>query len=310
MKAARIHKFGPPNVIVIDELPRPTPGNGELIVRVKAAGVGPWDALIREQKSVVKLPLPLILGSDLSGMVDEVGPGVSDFKVGDEVYGVTNPDICGAYAEYAVASASMVARKPNALNHVEAASVPVIAVTAWQMLFDNAAARSGQTVLVHGGAGNVGAYAVQLANQAGLHVIATAASRDAAYVRTLGAELVLDYKSARFEDKVSGVDIVVDTVGGETRERSINVLRPGGILVSVVSPFPESPKPTGIRTAFFIVEVTTGRLNTLRDLFDRGKLSARVGSALPLEQARSAHEMLGGAPHKRGKIVLRVAVEE
>lgn len=310
MKAARIHKFGPPNVIVIDELPRPTPGNGELIVRVKAAGVGPWDALIREQKSVVKLPLPLILGSDLSGMVDEVGPGVSDFKVGDEVYGVTNPDFCGAYAEYAVASASMVARKPNALNHVEAASVPVIAVTAWQMLFDNAAARSGQTVLVHGGAGNVGAYAVQLANQAGLHVIATAASRDAAYVRTLGAELVLDYKSARFEDKVSGVDIVVDTVGGETRERSINVLRPGGILVSVVSPFPESPKPTGIRTAFFIVEVTTGRLNTLRDLFDRGKLSARVGSALPLEQARSAHEMLGGAPHKRGKIVLRVAVEE
>jgi NADPH:quinone reductase-like Zn-dependent oxidoreductase len=136
MKAARIHKFGPPDVIVIDELPRPTPGHGEVLVRVKAAGVGPWDALIREGKSVVKSSLPLILGSDLSGLIEEIGPGVSDFKAGDEVYGVTNPDFCGAYAEFAVASASMVARKPNGLTHVEAASVPVIAVTAWQMLFD------------------------------------------------------------------------------------------------------------------------------------------------------------------------------
>lgn len=293
-------------MIVIDELPRPTPGHGELLVRVKAAGVGPWDALIREGKSVVKSPLPLILGSDLSGVIEEVGPGVSDFKAGDEVYGVTSPDFCGAYSECAVASASMVARKPKGLNHVEAASVPVIAVTAWQILFDYAGAKSGQTALVHGGAGNVGAYAVQLASQAGLHVIATAASRDVAYVQSLGAERVLDYERGRFEDEVSGVDVVVDTVGGETRERSIQVLNPGGIMVSVVSPFPASSKPAGIRTAFFIVDVTTARLNTLADLFDRGKLSVQVGSVLPLEQARSAHEMLAGAPHKRGKIVLRV----
>jgi NADPH:quinone reductase-like Zn-dependent oxidoreductase len=306
MKAARIHKFGPPDVIVIDELPRPTPGHGEVLVRVKAAGVGPWDALIREGKSVVKSSLPLILGSDLSGLIEEIGPGVSDFKAGDEVYGVTNPDFCGAYAEFAVASASTVARKPNGLTHVEAASVPVIAVTAWQMLFDYAGAKSAQTVLVHGGAGNVGAYAVQLASQAGLHVIATAASRDAAYVESLGAERVLDYRSSRFEDEASGVDIVVDTVGGETRERSIHVLKPDGILVSVVSPFPESSKPAGIRTAFFIVEVTTARLNTLTNIFDRGKLLVQVGSVLPLEQACGAHEMLAGATHKRGKIVLRV----
>src|SRR5262249_33295284 len=135
IKAARIHRFGPPSVIVIEDLPRPAPGRGEVLVRVAAAGVGPWDALIRSHKSVVKVPLPLTLGSDLSGVIEEVGRGVSEFTGGDEVYGVTNPDFCGAYAEYAVATAAMVAHKPRALSHVKAASVPVVAVTAWQMLF-------------------------------------------------------------------------------------------------------------------------------------------------------------------------------
>jgi NADPH:quinone reductase-like Zn-dependent oxidoreductase len=127
MKAARLHTFGPPSVIVIDELPRPTPGHGEVLVRVAAAGVGPWDALIREHKSVVQTPLPLILGSDVSGVIEAIGPGVSAFQAGDEIYGVTNPDFCGAYTEYAIASAAMVARKPQGLSHVEAASVPVVA---------------------------------------------------------------------------------------------------------------------------------------------------------------------------------------
>jgi NADPH:quinone reductase-like Zn-dependent oxidoreductase len=163
MKAARIHRFGSPEVIEIDNLQRPTPGPGELLVRVAAAGVGPWDALIREQKSVVNSPLPLILGSDLSGVVEATGAGVTGFKTGEQVYGVTNKQFCGAYAEYALASAEMVARTPKVLSFVEAASVPVVAVTAWQMLLDYARAQSGQTVLVHGGAGNVGAYAVQLA---------------------------------------------------------------------------------------------------------------------------------------------------
>ena len=166
MKAARIHQFGPPSVMVIDELPRPTPGHGEVLVRVAAAGVGPWDALIREHKSVVQTPLPLMLGSDLSSVIEEVGPGVSAFQAGDEIYGVTNPNFCGAYTEYAIASAAMVARKPQGLSHVEAASVPVVAVTAWQMLFDYAQANPGQTILIHGAAGNVGAYAVQLAPEA------------------------------------------------------------------------------------------------------------------------------------------------
>jgi NADPH:quinone reductase-like Zn-dependent oxidoreductase len=304
MKAARVHKFGPPSVIVIDEVPRPTPGRGEILVCVAAAGVGPWDALIREHQSVVNVPLPLTLGSDLSGVIEEVGPGVSGFQVGDEIYGVTNPDFCGAYAEYAIASAAMVARKPQGLSHVEAASVPVVAVTAWQMLFDYARAKAGQTVLVHGGAGNVGAYAVQLARDAGLHVVTTASAKEATYVQTLGAERVLDYRTTRFEDEVAGVDIVIDTVGGETRERSMKVLKPDGILVSVVSPFPKPSETSGIRTVFFLVEVTTDRLNAITDLFSRQKLSTQVGTVLPLEQVQAAHEMLAGAPHKRGKIVL------
>jgi NADPH:quinone reductase-like Zn-dependent oxidoreductase len=308
MKAARIHTFGPPSVIVIDELPRPTPGHGEVLVRVAAAGVGPWDALIREHKSVVQTPLPLILGSDVSGVIEAIGPGVSAFQAGDEIYGVTNPDFCGAYTEYAIASAAMVARKPQGLSHVEAASVPVVAVTAWQMLFEYAQAKAGQTVLVHGGAGNVGAYAVQLASQAGLQVFATVSSEDAPDVRSLGATTVIDYKTTRFEEVVPPIDVVLDTVGGDTRERSFGIIKPGGMLVSVVSePMPERHRSNGVRAVFFLVEVTTARLETITDLFDRGQLTARVGAVLPLEQARTAHEMLGGVPHSRGKIVLNVA---
>jgi len=310
MKAARIHKFGPPSVIVIEELPRPAPGNGEVLVRVAAAGVGNWDALIREQKTVVKTSLPLVLGAELSGVIEEVGPEVSAFRAGDEIYGVTNPDFCGAYTEYAIASAAMVARKPQGLSHVEAASAPVVAVTAWQMLFEYVQAKAGQTVLVHGGAGNVGAYAVQFASQMGLQVIATATSDDVEFVKRLGARSVVDYKTTRFDEVVRPVDVVIDTVGGDMRKRSFGIVKPGGILVSVVSePMPERHQSNGVRAVFFLVEVTTARLDKITELFNRGKLVTRVGTILPLEQARTAHEMLGGAPHKGGKIVLNVAGE-
>ena len=174
MKAGRIHHFGPPNAIMIDEIPSPAPEKGELIVRVAATEVGPWDALIREGKSVVQLSLPVILGADLAGIVESVGGGVTQFKPGAEVFGVTNKQFCGAYAEYAVASAQMVAAKPVSLSFAEAASVPVVAVTAYQMLFDYAQMKAGQAVLIHGEAGNVGAHAVQLAKQAELQVFATA----------------------------------------------------------------------------------------------------------------------------------------
>ena len=283
-------------------------GAGELLVRVKAAGVGHWDALIREGK-VKDEPLPLILGSKLSGIVEAIGAGTSGFKTGDEVYGSTNEHFTGGYAEYALAYARRMALKPKALSFIEAASVPVVAVTAWQMLFDYAHVTArGQTVLIHGAAGNVGGYAVQLSKQAGLHVIATASSADVAYVRGLGAEKVVDYKKDRFEDSVTAVDVVFDTVGGDTQERSLQVLKPGGILVSAVSPVPEATqKRFAVRTAYFYADVTTERLNKITDLLDGGKLVTDVGTVLPLEKARIAHDMLEGGSHKRGKIVLNVA---
>ncbi len=306
MKAARIHRFGPPDVIVIDDLVRPTPGPGELLLRVAAAGVGPWDALIREHKSVVESPLPITLGSDLCGEIEAVGAGVTDFKLGEEVYGVTNQQFIGAYAEYALASPEMVARKPKSLSSLEAASAPVVAVTARQMLFEHAEAKTGQTILIHGAAGNVGAYAVQLAKNAGLKIFATAGPFDLEYVRRLGAEQIVNYKTTKFEDVVPPVDVVIDTVGGDTRERSFSVLKQGGVLVSVVSPFLETPQHRGVRSVFFIVEVTKTRLDTISKLFEGGELISQVGATVPLEEARMAHEMLAGAPHKRGKIVLRV----
>ena len=306
MKAVRVHKFGGPDVLVIDELPTPSPGPGELLVRVAADGVGPWDALIREGKSKVSPPLPLTLGSDLSGVVEAVGTGVVEFKVGDQVYGVTNSQFCGAYAEYALASAAMIAQKPQRLTHIEAASAPVVGVTAWQMLFDYAQVVAGQRILILGAAGNVGAYVVQLAARAGLDVIGTASSKDTEYVRSLGAETVVDFKAGRFEDSVAPVDAVIDTVGGDTRDRSFRVLKPGGILVSVVST-DSLPKRSDVRAVFFYVDVTTARLDNIGRLFERGDLVTHVGTVLPLEKARTAHEMLAGAPHKRGKLVLSVS---
>src|SRR5215470_17853837 len=196
MKAARVLRFGPPSVITNDDVPQPEPGARQLLVHVKAAGVGNWDALIRESKVELQ-PLPLILGSELSGIVEAIGAEVSGFKPGDEVYGATNQQFSGAYAEYAVPFAGMIAHKPNTLNFVEAASAPIGAVTAWQMLFEYGQVTAGQIILIHGGAGNVGGYAVQLARQAGLHVIATAAARDQGYVTALGAERVLDYRTER-----------------------------------------------------------------------------------------------------------------
>jgi NADPH:quinone reductase-like Zn-dependent oxidoreductase len=176
------------------------------------------------------------------------------------------------------------------------------------MLFEYAQVTAGQTVLILGAAGNVGAYAVQLASQAGLHVVATAGFADLDYVQSLGAEKAVDYKKERFEESMTGFDVVIDTVGGDAQQRSLPLLKPGGILVSVVSPVPETTqKRYGIRAAYFYVDVTTSRLNKITELFDSGKLVTNVGTVLPLEEARIAHEMLGGAPHKRGKIVLRIA---
>ena len=202
----------------------------------------------------------------------------------------------------------MIARKPTKLNFLEAASAPtVVAVTAWQMLFEYARLKAGQTALIQGAAGNVGAYAVQLAKNAGIKVFATASAKVVEYLRGLGADTIIDYRQAKFEDRLPLVDAVVDMVGGAVRERSMRVLAPHGILVTVVSPKPEDLiRRYGDKVVFFLADVTTTRLNTLTTLFDSGKLLTQVGTVLPLEHARLAHEMLAGAPHQRGKIVLQL----
>lgn len=306
MKAARIHRFGSPDVIAVEDIPRPSPATGEVLVRVAAAGVGPWDAIIRDGRSKVSPQPPLTLGSDLSGVVESVGPGVSQFKVGDAVYGVTNPQFVGANAEFAIASANMVAIKPARLSSLEAASSPVVAVTAWQMLFEYARPEPGHTIMILGAAGNVGAYAVQLAASGGFHVVAVVGSKDVEYVRTLGAEDVIDYRVADFTGAGHFVDVVIDTVGGETRERAFHVLKSGGILVTVVSTDFATPR-SDVRSAFFYAEVTTARLNAISPFLESGHVIAHVGSVLPLADIRTAHEMLAGAPHRRGKIMLQVA---
>ncbi len=308
MKANRIHQFGPPEVITFEDVARPVPGEGEVLVRVKAAGVGPWDAWVRAGKSALPQPLPLTLGSDLSGIVEAIGPEMPESWLGVDVYGVTNARFTGAHADYAFAAAAMIARKPQRLSYIEAASVPVVAVTAWQMLFEHARVAPGQRVLVHGGAGNVGAYAVQMARQAGARVIATAAADDIDYVRRLGADEVIDFRSARFEDVAGSVDAVIDTVGAAVQERSFDVLKRGGVLVSSVSqPDPVKAERSGVRAVFFLVNVTAESLRRIAEMIDAGELMTAVGAVLPLAEARQAHEMLEGLrPRPRGKIVLRV----
>jgi NADPH:quinone reductase-like Zn-dependent oxidoreductase len=306
MRAIIISEFGPPSVMRLAEVPQPVPADGQVLVRVHAAGVGPWDAWVRSGRSVVDQPLPLIPGSDISGVVEAVGASVTTFAPGAAIYGATNSRFTNGYAEYAVVEASMIAPKPGTLSHVQAAAVPVIAVTAWQMLFDYAKVSSGQTVLIHAGAGSVGACAVQLARRAGARVIATASPKDSDYVSGLGAAQVIDYHAGPFERIVTPVDAVIDLVGGETTMRSYALIKPGGILVSAANfalP-PDKATAHGIRATSMLVTVTTASLMNAGDLIDRGELRVTVGTVLPLDQARTAHTMLEGAPHPRGKIVL------
>jgi NADPH:quinone reductase-like Zn-dependent oxidoreductase len=307
MKAVRIHRFGAPEVIAVEDVPKPVPSAGEVVVKIEAAGVGPWDALIRRGNSALPQPLPLTLGSDIAGVIDSVGAGVEQFKVGDKVFGVTNERFTGAYAEYAVAKANLIAPKPQTLNYTHAASVPLASVTAWQTVFDFAQLRAGQSVLIHGGAGNVGAYAVQFARQAGAMVITTASAKDVSYVRSLGGIGVIDYRASRFEEQVKEVDAVIDTVGGEVLDRSYGVVKPGGIIVSAAAPpSREKAEQRGLRATFFLVQVTAERLRNIAELIDAGRLKTEVGEVLWLDEARQAHEMLEGAPHRRGKIVISI----
>lgn len=309
MRASRIHEFGQPEVIAIEQVAMPEPGPGEVLVQVHAAGVGPWDSWIRTGKSVLPQPLPLTLGSDLSGVITKLGDGVTAFETGDEVYGVTNPQFTGACAEYAVASAAMISRRPRSITHVEAASVPVVATTAWQMLFEQAGLTSGQSVLVLGGAGNVGGYAVQFAHRKGLRVIATGFAKQLAELRRLGADQTIAVDAEQVDDLTASVDAVIDTIGGEWQVRSMTMVKRGGILVSAVSaPDAVVAEALGIRTLFFLVRVNTSTLAEIAAIIDHAELKPRVGLVLPMTGMIRAHEFLDGIrkPSPQGKIVIEV----
>lgn len=309
MKAIRIRGRGSPDQLVYEDAPQPHPGQGEVAVRVYATGVIAtelsWGGTYQTRAGSPRaLPIP---GHDLSGVVEEVGHGVTTLTRGSEVYALTAFDRDGAEAEYTIALPSELAPKPRTLDHVQAAAVPLAVLTAWQALFEHASLSQGQTVLIHGAAGGVGVFAVQLARWKGAHVIATASARNRDFLRELGANEVIDYSTTRFENVVHDVDLLFDLVGGDTLQRSWQVIKPGGTLVSVVSPRPsfENAKAYDVRPTWFVVEPNREQLIQIGTLIDAGRIRPIVETVLPLSQARQAYEQ-GARGHTRGKIVLRV----
>lgn len=308
MKSVRIHSYGGPEVLVFENAPKPEAGAGEVLIRVHAAGVNPIDWKVRSGhlKDWLKHRFPLILGWDVSGVVEAVGAGVNNLKTGDEVFGLLDTSRDGAYAEYVAARAQNMAQKPGLLDHLHAAALPVATLAAWQSLFDLAKLSAGQTVLIHGAAGGVGHYAVQLAKWKGAKVIGTASGEDSNFVRGLGADEVIDYKKTRFEDSVSGVDVVFDLIGGDTQDRSWKVLKKGGVLVSSLGiSSPEKAAEYGVRSESLLVHPDASQLAKIAELIYTGRVKPVVEKVLPLSEAAKAHELLqSGDVH--GKIVLKV----
>ena len=308
MKAVCIYSYGGPEVLVYEDAPRPHPGEGEVLVRVHAAGINPVDWKIREGhlKEMLHQSLPLILGWDLSGVVESVGSGTNRLEIGDEVY--SRPDISrdGAYAEFIVVKESDLALKPKSLDHIHAAALPLAALTGWQSLFDAGGLSSGQRVLIHAAAGGVGHIAVQLAKWKGAHVIGTASARNHEFLVKIGVDQVVDYDTELFEEVVQPVDVVLDTVGGDTQERSWKVLKRGGILVSITSPpKAETALLHGVRQAFVFAQPNAAQLAEIAGLADAEKIKAIVETILPLSDATRGQE-LSEHGHGRGKIVLRI----
>ena len=308
MKAIRIHNYGGPEVLQYEDAPRPKPQAGEVLIRVHAAGVNPIDWKVREghMKDFWPHKFPLILGWDLSGVVEELGRGMSRFKIGDEVYSLPDPTRNGAYADYIVVRESELALKPKSLHHIRAAAVPLAALTAWQSLFDTAQLQPGQRVLIHAGSGGVGHFAVQLAKWKGAYVFATASTKNQDLLRELGVDQAIDYTQQRFEDVARNIDIVLDTIGGETQERSWSVLKKDGVLVSLVQPpSEEKAKKLGVRAAIIGAQPNGAQLTEIAKIIDSGKLAPVINRILPLSEARRAHE-LSQSGHTHGKIALRV----
>ena len=308
MKAVCIYSYGGPEVLIYEDAPCPHPGEGEVLVKVHAAGINPVDWKVREGhlKEMLHHSFPLILGWDVSGVVESLGANLKRLKVGDEVY--SRPDISrdGAYAEFIVIKESEVALKPKSIDHIHAAALPLAGLTAWQTLFDAGALSPGQRVLIHAAAGGVGSLAVQLAKWKGAVVIGTASARNHDFLRNLGIDQVVDYEREKFEDVVQPVDVVLDTMGGEIQERSWKVLKRGGILISIISPpSVEAAAAHGVRQAFVFIKPSAEQLSSIAALVEAEKLKAIVETTLPLSDATRAQEV-SERGHTRGKIVLRV----
>jgi NADPH:quinone reductase-like Zn-dependent oxidoreductase len=308
MKAVSIHEYGGPEVLRFEDAPRPEPGPGQVLVRISASGVNPVDWKVRtgELKHFLQYKMPMIPGWDFSGVVEALGPGSARFKVGDQVYGHPAIPRNGTYAQYIAVPESEAAFKPTSIDHVHAAAIPLAALTVWQALFDTAKLEAGQTVLIHGAAGGVGTFAVQLAKMTGARVIGTASTRNHEFLRELGADETIDYNTTRFETVVRDADVVLDTITGETMDRSWQVLKKGGILISILQPPSEQDAAAwGVRGAHVFVQPNADQLKQLAGLIDSGKLKAVVERVLPLAEARHAQE-LSETGHARGKIVLTV----
>jgi NADPH:quinone reductase-like Zn-dependent oxidoreductase len=308
MKAVRLHEFGGPEKLRTEQVERPAPEAGEVLIRILAASVNPVDWKIREggYPAVKQDDLPITLGRDACGEVVEARDGATKFKAGDVVLVFLGMGR-GGYAEYVLAPEGEPALKPNRLSPEEAAAVPLAAMTAWQGLFDHGGLAAGQRVLIHGGAGGVGHLAVQLAKAKGAWVATTVSHDDLDFARGLGADQVVDYKAERFEDVVEPVDVVFDLISGETRQRSFSVLKKGGALISTLGePDKEQAKAHGVRVAGYTAQPNGDQLGQIAQLIEDGKVEVTVQSVRPLDQAAEAQTALK-EEHPRGKIVLKVA---
>jgi len=309
MKAVRIHGYGDTSVLRYEEAPMPSIAPDEVLVEVHAAAINPadWQFRYGYYKEFAPRPMPFILGWDLSGVVRAKGAHVERWKVGDRVMAMADMTRDGAYAEFIAVRAEYLAPAPTSLSLEHAAGVPLAALTAWKALFDVGQLQAGQSVLVHAAAGGVGLFAVQLASRARARVIATASAANTELVRSLGAAQVIDYRALDFSKQVGDVDIVLDTVGGDTRVKSWSVLRKGGMLAAVAMPPPDGAVADehGVRAAMTQVRPDGRRLEEIGKLIDAGQLRVLIDSEFPLESAAAAHER-SESRHARGKIIIRV----
>lgn len=307
MRAVVAHEYGAPEVLKLEEVPRPEPQQDEALVRVIASSVNPADPLTLSGKYAREFGthLPLIPGYDIAGVVEKTGATVTKLKVGDAVYGY--PTFGGGWADYVAVKEWEVAAKPKSLNFVESAAVPMGALTAWQALVDVAKLQPGQTILIHGGSGGVGSFAIQIAKARGVHVIATASTANQNLLKELGADVAVDYTKTKFEDVAKDVDAVLDPVGGETLARSYDVVKKGGVVMSLVArPDPAELKKRGIHGAGISVHPDAEDLAEIAQLIDSGKIKPMVTQILPLSEAIAAQQQ-AATHHTRGKVVLRIA---